>query len=100
MSRHASDNSSQNSSNNQATQDLIIRHIHEFDPDSEHKINLQDLHSLHLLVISDKFKGQSQIKRQKALFSVLGIDLCTKIHAISLKAMTKEEYETNHKKNT
>ena len=61
-------------------------------------VNESDLHSgpkgreshFKILIVSDDFKDMKRIDRQKHIFQTLN-DIITKIHALSLRALTEAE---------
>jgi BolA protein len=44
-----------------------------------------------LLVVSDRFTGQSRIERQRTIHGLLAEELAGPVHALSLKALTPAE---------
>ena len=46
---------------------------------------------LKLFIISDRFHGLTNIQRHKLVYDTLKQELDTQIHALSIKAMTKNE---------
>jgi BolA protein len=46
----------------------------------------------HALIVSDKFTGKSRIERQRQVYEVLRDEMAGKIHALSLRLLTNEEY--------
>ncbi len=44
-----------------------------------------------VLVVSDKFKGLSQINRQRFVYKLLANEMEDKIHALSLTTLTPDE---------
>lgn len=46
-----------------------------------------------ILVVSEKFSGQSRLARQRMLNECLGKELNGQIHALAMQAKTPEEYE-------
>ena len=72
------------------------------------QINLEDQSSLHLghkgiddhggghyqlLIVSNKFAGLSRVQRHKLVYDVLNTYFKNKIHALSIKTLTFDEYE-------
>lgn len=47
---------------------------------------------IHALIVSDKFTGKSRIERQRQVYEVLRDEMAGKIHALSLRLLTNEEY--------
>jgi BolA protein len=45
-----------------------------------------------VLVVSDKFQGQSPIKRHRLVYQVLGDLMQTDIHALTIEAFTPDEF--------
>ncbi|AAM67924.1 BolA family protein [Buchnera aphidicola] len=68
------------------------------------KLNLKDIYvtednnHYEITAIGNVFKGLTQVKRQKKIYNPL-IDLITenKIHAISIKSYSLEEWDKNQK---
>ena len=46
-----------------------------------------------LLIVSRFFEGKTRVFRQKLVFNILSDELKNRIHALSLKTLTPEEYE-------
>lgn len=46
-----------------------------------------------VLIVSDQFVGQSQVQRQRMVYSLLADELKSGLHALSLRCLTSEEYE-------
>lgn len=49
-----------------------------------------------VVLVSDKFTGQSRVNRQRAVHSLLAEELKAKIHALSLQIFTLKEWEERH----
>ena len=45
-----------------------------------------------VLVVSDKFQGQSPIKRHRLVYQAMGDLMKTDIHALSIEAYTPDEF--------
>ena len=45
-----------------------------------------------VLVVSDKFQGQSSIKRHRLVYQVMGDLMQTDIHALTIDAFTPDEF--------
>jgi BolA protein len=45
-----------------------------------------------VLVISDKFRGQSAIKRHRMIYQAMGELMQTDIHALTIEAFTPDEF--------
>lgn len=45
-----------------------------------------------VLVVSDKFQGQSPIKRHRVVYQAMGDLMQTDIHALTIEAFTAEEF--------
>ncbi len=43
-------------------------------------------------IVSEAFRGQNQIARQRAVYAVLGDAMRTTIHALALRTLTPEEW--------
>lgn len=48
-----------------------------------------------ILIVSNKFHTLSRVARQRLVNDILRDDLTHQIHALAMKTMTPEEYETN-----
>ncbi len=46
-----------------------------------------------VLIVSSSFEGISRIERQRMVHAMLKDEIANRIHAISIKALTKKEYE-------
>ena len=45
------------------------------------------------LIVSEAFRGHSQLARQRAVFALLGDAMRTTIHALALRTLTPEEWK-------
>lgn len=45
-----------------------------------------------VLIVSDAFRGQTPLARQKAVYALLGEAMRTTIHALALRTLTPEEW--------
>jgi len=48
----------------------------------------------YILIVSSVFDGMTRVSRQKKVFDILKNELKEKIHALSLKTLTPEEYDS------
>lgn len=48
---------------------------------------------LHIVIVSQKFEGLSQIKRHQYIYRVLGEEMKSNLHAVSIKSYSIEEYQ-------
>ena len=46
-----------------------------------------------VLIVSDRFRGQTLVARQRAVYAALGDALQSAIHALALRTLTPEEWE-------
>jgi BolA family transcriptional regulator, general stress-responsive regulator len=46
-----------------------------------------------VLIVSDSFRGQSPVGRQRAVYAALGDAMKTQIHALALRTLTPEEWQ-------
>jgi len=46
-----------------------------------------------VLIVSESFRGQDLVGRQRAVYAVLGDAMRVRIHALALRALTPEEWE-------
>lgn len=53
----------------------------------------EDLRHYEALVVSPAFDGLMKIKRHRMIYQALGDHMAADIHALSIKAMTPEEYQ-------
>lgn len=63
---------------------------------SSSKVNVQTEDNVHFYatIISEDFSGQSQVARQRKVYSILGDKISSgEIHALSLKTYTEKEWE-------
>ena len=60
-------------------------------------LGAKDLKETHfkVLIVSDLFAGVSQIERHKMVYRTLAQEMAQKVHALSLKTYTIDEYENN-----
>jgi len=49
-----------------------------------------------LLIVSDVFINQSKVKRHKMIYLLLAKELKEQIHALSIRAFTKDEWDQLH----
>lgn len=47
-----------------------------------------------VVIVSAAFRGQNQLARQRAVYALLGDAMHTTIHALALRTLTPEEWET------
>jgi BolA protein len=45
-----------------------------------------------VLIVSDRFRGQSRLDRHRAVYDALGEEMRSDIHALALRALTPEEW--------
>jgi BolA protein len=48
-----------------------------------------------VLVVSNQFEGQSQVQRQRTVYTLLAEEMKTGVHALSLRCLTQNEYQMN-----
>ncbi len=48
-----------------------------------------------VLIVSDAFRGQDVVTRQRAVYAALGDAMKSQIHALALRTLTPEEWERN-----
>ena len=46
-----------------------------------------------VLIVSDAFRGQTPVARQRAVYAALGDAMRSTIHALALRTLTPEEYK-------
>lgn len=46
------------------------------------------------LIVSAAFRGQNQVARQRAVYALLGDAMRARIHALALRTLTPEEWES------
>ncbi len=46
----------------------------------------------HLLIVSEYFINQNKLQRHKKIYQLLAVQLKNQIHALSIQALTPEEY--------
>lgn len=46
-----------------------------------------------LIIVSDRFSGQSPVARQRAVYRALTAEMQDGIHALTMKALTPDEWE-------
>lgn len=49
-----------------------------------------------LLIVSDAFINQSKIQRHKMIYQLLAEELKDQVHALSIRAFTKDEWKQIH----
>tara|TARA_B100001250_G_scaffold412237_1_gene442925 strand:+ start:666 stop:950 length:285 start_codon:yes stop_codon:yes gene_type:complete len=75
-------------------QAMSIYHIDIKDSTSKHTNHNTYSGGMHLraLIVSDDFDNKSLIERHRLIYNLLGKYIRKEIHAISIKALTKNEY--------
>ena len=63
--------------------------------DSIIEVNSPDNTHFEALVVSDQFIGKTRIARHQLIYNCLGRAVGNEIHALSIKALTREEWEKN-----
>ena len=48
---------------------------------------------LEILVVSDEFKGKMKLAQHQIVMDILSESLKEKVHAVTIKTMTKEKYD-------
>ena len=75
---------------------LEIDHIEVINESHKHAGHAGDDGSgeshFHLIVLSQSFVNQSRIQRQRTINTILKTELQNKIHALSMKLLTPQEY--------
>ncbi len=83
--------------------EITVRLEETFSPESLQVDDESHLHAGHegakdgrghfrVLVISDKFRGQSAIKRHRMVYQAMGELMQTDIHALTIEAFTPDEF--------
>lgn len=62
-------------------------------PDAAVRVESPDNTHFEAVVVADAFVGLSRIARHKLVYRCLGERMGREIHALSLKAVTREEYQ-------
>lgn len=95
----------QSTSTKPAREQRITKLIHkEFSPvffdleNESHKHSVPPNSETHfkMLVVSEKFAGQTRINRQRMLLAVLDEEMKSGLHAISMKALSPEEWRAQN----
>lgn len=76
----------------QAVQDLIQQGL----PDASVRVASPDNTHFEALVVSGSFEGQRRIQRHQMVYRTLGDRVGREIHALSLQALTPDEYRARH----
>ncbi len=50
-----------------------------------------------LLIVSDAFINKNKIQRHKMIYRLLAEELKNQVHALSIRAFTKDEWELHHR---
>ncbi len=53
-----------------------------------------------VLIVSESFRGQSPVRRHSAVYAALGSAMQTDIHALALRTLTPEEWQSRQKTHT
>jgi BolA protein len=72
----------------------------EFDPERLELVNESYMHSVpagsethwNLVIVSHRFEAQSAVRRHQAIYQTLARELRAGIHALTIKAVTPEEW--------
>ena len=64
-------------------------HMHSVPPGSESHFKL--------IIVSQNFEGMSRIRRHQTVNKILKEELSDKLHALSMEALTKDEWECKGK---
>lgn len=73
------------------TKDLNPEHLEIIDESHKHLGNRKESH-FKLIIVSEFFKDVSLVKRHQMLYQLLDLEIKQKIHALSLKIYTPEEW--------
>jgi BolA protein len=46
-----------------------------------------------VVIVSDRFRGQSLVARQRAVYAALGTAMRDRVHALALRTLTPEEWD-------
>lgn len=46
-----------------------------------------------VLIVSDAFRGQDRVNRQRAVYAALGDSLRSEVHALAMRTLTAEEWQ-------
>lgn len=68
------------------------KHLEILDESHKHGGNLQESH-FHVILVSSKFVSLSMVKRHQDVYRTLNDLLKDRIHALSLRTYTQEEWE-------
>ncbi len=63
-------------------------HMHSVPPGSESHFKL--------VIVSDRFAGQSRVNRQRTVNGILEKEIREDLHALSMETLTTEEWERRH----
>ncbi len=64
--------------------------------DAEIKVD-GDGHHFQAVIVSAQFAGQSRVQRQRAVYACVGDEITSgRVHALSLKTFTPEEWHQQH----
>lgn len=56
-----------------------------------------DGHHFQAVIVSEQFSGQSSVQRQQAVYACVGEEITSgRVHALSLKTFTPEEWQQQH----
>lgn len=78
----------------------ILEQLQSLSPQHLELLNESDSHSgppgreshFKLLIVSEKFAGQSRVDRQRMIYQKLESELSSGLHALSIRALSPEEW--------
>ncbi|XP_074648648.1 DNA-binding transcriptional regulator BolA-like [Tubulanus polymorphus] len=77
-------------------QELQPQHLEVYNESYMHNVPKGAEKHFKVVIVSDKFKGQSLIKRHRQVNDILKEELSSAIHALSIIAKTPEQWNENH----
>jgi stress-induced morphogen len=79
----------------QVNESLRPVHLELANESSQHSVPADSETHFKLLVVSDQFSGLSRVERQRKIYSLLDSEFKSGLHALTVKAMTPEEWQKN-----
>lgn len=72
---------------------VSVEHMDLVDESSQHNVPEGAESHFKLLLVSADFEGLSRVARQRKIYQILSKELAGPVHALSLRLLTKEEWQ-------
>jgi BolA protein len=74
---------------------LSPTHMHLVDESHQHSVPAGAESHFNLLIVTEAFEGQRLVQRHQAVYRALETELDSGLHALTLKTLTPDEYESS-----